>query len=468
MQNILLYKVHIKKRSFFKSFFLGLGLFVLTISLNAAESYCFRVYLNDKGVETKAVDAPEAFLSQEAIALRNKRFVDITVSDVPINRLVIDAVLSVGCRLVTQSKWMSTLVVECEDSLLIEKISILPMVDSVACVWYGTNRLNAGLCADDKILLEPSNEKLPDEYGYAEAQIEMLNGIPLHNLGRRGQGMRIAVIDAGFLNVDRIKAFAELQLLGTHNVVFPGSSVFCADDHGTKVLSCMAANLPGWMIGTAPEASYLLIKSEDSRTEFPIEEDYWAAAIEYADSVGVNVVTSSVGYAEFDTPEAVYSQDDLDGRTAFISQVAEKAVEKGILLFCSAGNEGNQSWGKITFPGDVSDIITVGAITSEKEHSNFSSTGFTTDNRIKPDVVALGSGVTVIGAEGQVQYAHGTSFSTPIVAGLGACLWQSLHWLTNREIIKLIQQTASQADRPDVEKGYGIPDIYKVYRKGLE
>ena len=468
MQNILLNKVHIKKRFSLKSFFFGIGLFVSTISLNAAESYCFRVYLNDKGVDTKAVDAPEAFLSQETIALRTKRLVDITVSDVPINPSVIEEVLATGCRLVTQSKWMATLVVECADSLLIEKISILPMVDSVACVWYGSDRLQADVCKDDKTLLEPSNEKLPDDYGYAEAQIAMLNGIQLHNLGRRGQGMRIAVIDAGFLHVDRIKAFAELQLLGTHNVVFPGSSVFCADDHGTKVLSCMAANQPGWMIGTAPEASYLLIKSEDMRTEFPIEEDFFAAAIEYADSVGVDVVTTSLGYAEFDISEAIYSHDDLDGETAFISLVAAKAAEKGILFFCSAGNEYSKSWEKITFPADVSDVLTIGSVTSEGERSNFSSTGFTADLRIKPDVVALGSGVTVINSEGKVQYSNGTSFSTPIIAGLGACLWQSLHWLSNREIVALIQQTASQADRPDVEKGYGIPDFYKAYRKGLE
>jgi len=275
------------------------------------------------------------------------------------------------------------------------------------------------------------------------------------------------VIDAGFLNVDRIQAFASMQLLGTHNVVFPGHSVFCGDDHGTKVLSCMAANLPGRMIGTAPEASYLLIKSEDIRTEFPIEEDYWAAALEYADSVGVDVVTTSLGYAKFDTPEAVYSLSDLDGQTAFCSQVAEKAAEKGILLFSSAGNEYTNDWGKITFPADAANVLTVGAITSEKERSNFSSTGFTADLRVKPDVVALGSGVTVIGSSGNVQYGNGTSFATPIVAGMGVCLWQSLPWLTNKEIIELIRQTASQSNRPDVEKGYGIPDMYKAYIKEL-
>jgi subtilisin family serine protease len=455
-------------RNYIKPFLLAAGLFVSTLALIADESYCFRVYLNDKGVVAKAVEAPEVFLSQETIERRNKRNVEITTSDVPINPSHIETILSVGCRLVTQSKWMTTVVVECEDSLCVEQIKALSVVDSVVCVWHGTDRLKTETsCTDNTVLQESMNEKRPDEYGYAEEQIEMLNGIQLHNMGRRGQGMRVAVIDAGFLNVDRIQAFATLQLLGTHNIVFPGNSVFCDDDHGTKVLSCLAADLSGWMIGTAPSASYLLIKSEDIRTEFSIEEDFFAAALEYADSMGVDVVTSSLGYATFDTPEIVYTHADLDGRTAFVSQVAEKAAEKGILLFCSAGNEANNAWGKRSFTSDAADVLTVGAETKEKERSNFSSTGFTADLRIKPDVVALGSGVTVIGANGNVQYTNGTSFSTPIVAGLGACLWQSLPWLTNREIIALIQQTASQANRPDVEKGYGIPDFYKAYRQGL-
>ena len=455
------------KRYDLKPFLFGISLLLSTISLNAGESYCFRVYLKDKGVAEKAVESPEIFLSQESIERRNKRNVEITLSDVPVNLSSIEMILAIGCRLVTQSKWMSTIVVECEDSLLVEHIKTLPAVDSVQCVWYGTDRLQADICSDNKSLLEPVDGKLSNEYGHAELQIEMLNGIRLHTMGRRGQGMRVAVIDAGFLNVDRISAFSSIQLLGTHNVVFPGHSVFCGDDHGSKVLSCLAANLPGWMIGTAPEASYLLIKSEDVRTEFPIEEDFWAAALEYADSVGVDIITTSLGYHLFDDAANDYKLSDLDGRTAFVTQVAEIAAEKGMLLFCSAGNEGSRSWGKITFPSDASNVLTVGAVTSENERSNFSSTGFTADLRVKPDVVALGSGVTVIGSGGNVQYANGTSFSTPIVAGLGVCLWQSLPWLTNKEIIELIQQTASQANRPDVEKGYGIPDIYKAYIKGL-
>ncbi|MDR2234433.1 MAG: S8 family serine peptidase [Tannerella sp.] len=442
--------------------------FRATAPADAGTSYCFRVYLKDKGLAANAVEIPEVFLSAESIARRNKRYIEVTESDVPIGQQYIDAIVSAGFQLVTQSKWMSTLVVECADSLLVEHLNGLPMVDSVACVWTGTNRINADVCTDDKTPLAPVLEKLTDEYGYSRQQIEMLNGIKLHDLGRRGQGMRVAVIDAGFRHVDRIKAFASLQLLGTQNIVFPGADVFCGSDHGTEVLSCLASNLPGWMIGTAPEASYLLIKSEDMRTEFPIEEDFWAAAIEYADSVGVDVVTTSVGYYSFDNPQADYSLTDLDGKTAFISRVASIAAEKGILIFCCAGNEGNLPWGKIAFPADVADVVTVGAVTQDLERCAFSSTGFTADLRVKPDVVALGQSVAVISAQGYVRRVNGTSYSTPIVAGLGICLWQSLHWLSNVEVIELIRQTSSQADRPDVEKGFGVPDFFKAYRKGLE
>lgn len=443
------------------------GFFYPSAQTWANETFCYRVYLKDKGVVERNMLDPDGIVSEEAFARRTKQGLELNTSDLPINPSYIASILSVGGKLVTQSKWMHTVVVENDDSLIVNRLKALPIVDSVRLVWKGFERLQQNACPEDESILTPSDEKQSGEYGYAFDQIDMLNGSHLHDAGRRGEGMRIAVIDAGFLNVNRISAFESLRLIGTHNVVFPGKDVFCDDDHGTKVLSCMAANLPGIMVGTAPEASYLLIKSEDTRSEYPIEEDFWAAALEYADSVGIDIITSSLGYFQFDTENVVYTPADLDGKTAFITQVAEKAAEKGLLLFCSAGNEGNHAWEKITFPSDAPNVLTVGAITIEKERSNFSSTGFTADYRVKPDVVALGTGVCVINGTGNVQHTNGTSFSTPIVAGLGACLWQALSWLTNKEMIRLIQQTASQPNQPDVEKGYGIPDMQKAYKKEM-
>ncbi len=437
------------------------------LPLAAEEGYAFRVYLKDKGNAGFSVDTPEDFLSDESVQRRKRRGIAITESDLPISQAYIDTIVSCGCRPLVKSRWLSTVVVACEDSASCNRLKALPMVDSVEWVWKG--ECITSIDNSDSIThLVPTNAPLKTRYGYAEEQIKMLNGIRLHDAGFRGKGMRIALIDAGFRNVDHIGVFDSLRIIGTHNVVCPGQSVYASDDHGTKVLSCMAANMPGVMVGTAPEAAYLLIKSEDSRSEFPIEEDYWVAAVEYADSVGVDVVSSSLGYFTFDAMELSHNHAELNGKTAIISRAANIAGQKGILLFSSAGNEGNGDWEKITFPADASDILTVGAVDEDKKKSLFSSVGPTEDGRVKPDVVAQGTGCCVISPEGEISYANGTSFATPTLAGLGVCLWQALPSLTNKEIIALIQQSSSKHSRPNAELGYGIPNIYKAYKKGKQ
>lgn len=446
----------------------GLAFLLSLISFDAGaeEMYRFRVYLKDKGMSDFSVDKPGDYLSEKAIARRLKRNIAVTESDLPIAPNYIDSLTVAGATPVVQSRWLATVVMESTDSLIAEKLTSLSIVDSVKWVWKG--KVSGGANGASDITIESRNQKdelLEEPYGYAYDQIKMLNGIKLHEKGYRGKGMSVAVIDAGFQNVDEIGAFKSLDIQGTRNFVTSDESVYVGDDHGTKVLSCMAANTSGLMIGTAPEASYWLIKSEDSRSEFPVEEDYWAAAVEFADSVGVDVISSSLGYFSYDVEGLGYCQAALDGNTALISRMARLASEKGILLFCSAGNEGNGSWEKITFPSDASGILTVGSITSDKKKSVFSSIGFTSDFRVKPDMVALGTGSCVIDPSGNIRYANGTSFATPILAGLGVCLWQALPWLDNYEIIDLLRESSSQYKRPDAELGYGIPDVYKAYKK---
>jgi len=439
--------------------------------LFAGETYCFRVYLTDKGHShsTDLLDKPGNYLSQKAIERRIKRNIELTTSDLPISPTYLETLVQQGGEVITQSKWLTTVVIASQDSLIAERMQQLSIVDSVKWVWKGEKNNPS----DDPVFLNrdtsqlnPQKETTNNLYGYAEPQVKMLNGKKLHKEGFTGKNLSIAVIDAGFTNADRISAFSSMHLAGTKNFVSPGECVFQGDDHGTKVLSCMAAYLPGVIVGTAPEASYWLLKSEDNRSEFPIEEDYWASAIEFADSVGVDIIASSLGYFNFDVEEMNYSTDLLDGKTAFISRAANMAAEKGILVVCSAGNEGNNSWEKITFPSDVAHILTIGAITEDKEKSSFSSTGFTADYRIKPDLVALGSSCAVIDWNGNLRYASGTSFAAPIIAGFAACLWEALPNLTNKELITLLQNTASQSRHPDAEKGFGIPNIYKAYKKG--
>ncbi|MCD8193574.1 MAG: S8 family serine peptidase [Tannerellaceae bacterium] len=445
----------------------GLCLLFCLFQAIASEQYCFRVYLKDKGPTPYSTDKPEEFLSAHTIEKRIKRNIPVTTSDLPIVTAYLDSLQQTGATVVTQSKWLATVVVSAGDSLVADKLQELSIVDSVKWIWKGNTYPNSFWEREEEPLC-PEVIPQTNEYGYGEAQIALLNGERLHTAGYKGKGMRIAVIDAGFMNVDRICAFSSTDLIGTKNIVTPERSVFTEDDHGTKVLACLAANLPYKLVGTAPGASYLLIKSEDSRSEYPIEEDYWAAAVEYADSVGVDLITSSLGYFAYDAGELSYEPSALDGNTAQITRAARMAAEKGILVFSSAGNEGNGKWGKITFPADAEKILTVGAVTEDKTKSLFSSVGFTADYRVKPDVVALGTNAWVIDRMGQLRQANGTSFATPTLAGLAACLWEALPWLENHEIISLIKESASQYNNPDAELGYGIPDMYKAYRKGIE
>jgi subtilisin family serine protease len=411
--------------------------------------------------------SPEEYLSHESVERRMLHEVFVDETDFPISQAYIDALTATGVSPVVQSKWMKTVVVESTDSTVVDRLMAIPFVDSVKCVRSGDAMPEIPPCPDNTSQFLSGDNVLESSYGHAEKQIDMLDGIRLHKAGYGGKGMRIAVIDAGFLNVDRIDAFAAIDLIGTHNMVSRHRQVFCEDNHGTKVLSCLAANLSGVMKGTAPDASYLLIKSEDTRGEFPIEEDFWAAAVEYADSVGVDVISSSLGYYRFDDIPDYYTRADINGKTAFSSRVAAIAVEKGMLLVLSAGNEGSSEWEKITFPSDVKDVLTVGSINSDKEKSDFSSTGMTADYRIKPDVVALGTDVCVINADGQTQHTQGTSFSAPIVAGLAACLWQAFPLKKNIELIEMIKKSSSQAKTPDARLGYGIPNFFNAYNNGF-
>ena len=295
----------------------------------------------------------------------------------------------------------------------------------------------------------------------------MLQGQRLHNIGLRGKGMTIAVLDGGFQNVNVIPAFMRGNIIGTKDFVYPNSPFFYQEtDHGTKVLSAMAANIPNVLIGTAPEARYWLLRCEDQQTEQPVEEDYWAMAAEFADSAGVDIISSSLGYNDYDDAPDYYHQRDLDGQTALISRTASMLAKKGIILVNSAVNSGMGPWKKISFPADANDILTVGAVNMVKKNAPFSGVGPTQDGRVKPDVMALGSPASLISGRGSIIRDMGTSFSTPLVAGLVACLWQALPEKTALEIIELVRQTGSNAKDPDNIFGYGIPNFWRAYMIG--
>ena len=448
-----------------KLFFLLLFILAAVGASARQDTLKYRISLKDKAATTYSLEHPEAFLSEKAIERRRKQNLPIDSTDLPVCRKYVDEIRRQGVKIVVTGKWENFVTVSCNDSALVERIAALPFVRETEKVWIAPGGDGPFMATERDSLINRPGVHPDSIYGLAVDQIRLSNGDKLHEEGFKGQGMTIAVIDAGFHNADKITAMQNIRILGTKDFVNPQSDIFAESSHGMAVLSCIAMNRPGVMTGTAPEASFWLLRSEDEYSEHLVEQDYWAAAVEYADSVGVDVVSSSLGYFSFDVEALNYHQDQLDGRTSLISRAAKMASSKGILLFSSAGNEGGGSWGKITFPADAPDILTVGAITDRKKKSNFSSVGFTADYRVKPDVVALGTGCCVIDPTGNIRYANGTSFATPILAGLGVCLWQAFPSLTNKDIISLLQRFGSKFEQPDAELGYGIPDVYKAYKQ---
>lgn len=443
-----------------------LGMLACTLLVPAQESYKFRVQLTDKNPTVYSLDRPEEFLSEKALQRRERQGFGVDSTDLPVCKEYIACLVQLGGKLVTSSKWNNTVVMEVPSEGIAQSFLDLPFVRAVKRVWVSPDTV---FPRTENRKKEVKNEwkKMDDYYGVSAQQVKIHHGDSLHQAGFRGQGMEIAVIDAGFYNADVIKYFKSVAVRGIRDFVNPESDIYGEHYHGLKVLSCMAANAPHVMVGTAPEAAYWLLRSEDNDTEQPVEEDYWAAAIEFADSVGVDVVNTSLGYYEFDDPLCNYTYRDLDGKTSLMSASASRAADKGILVVCSAGNSGIDRWKKITPPADAFNVLTVGAVDQFGLNADFSSVGNTTDGRVKPDVMAVGVRSSVSGEDGNVSYANGTSFASPTFCGLVTCLWQACPWLTVKQLIDVVRRSGDRADYPDNVYGYGIPDVWKAYKLAL-
>ena len=419
----------------------------------------YRISLKDKAATDYSLQKPEMYLSKKSIERRKRQGLEIDSTDLPVCKKYVDAIRKKGVHVLVTGKWDNFVTVSCNDSMLIAEIAGLPFVRSTERAWRGVAKRAS---ERDSLINKPL--RTDSLYGPAITQIKMSHADRLHEAGFKGQGMTIAVIDAGFHNVDKIEAMKNINILGTRDFVNPEADIYAESSHGMSVLSCMAMNQPNVMIGTAPEASYWLLRSEDEYSENLVEQDYWAAAIEFADSVGVDLVNTSLGYYSFDDPTKNYRYRDLNGHYALMSREAAKAADKGIVVVCSAGNSGSGSWKKITPPGDAENVITVGAVNKYGVLAPFSSVGNTADGRVKPDVVAVGLGSDVMGTDGNLRHANGTSFSSPIMCGMVACLWQACPELTAKEIIELVRRSGDRAVFPDNIYGYGIPDLWKAYQ----
>ena len=432
------------------------------------ESRFYWVSFSDKNDTLFSTENPEVFLSQKAIDRREKFDIAITKEDFPVNPFYLDTLKSLGAKVHHTSRWLNaaTILLPKKNKKVIADLSFVENIEYVGRVYPDKSvKIRQGNSFRDTL----ESEIVPEEYyGYASFQVKSIAIDSLHQMGFSGEGVTIAVLDGGFRQVDSIPFFDSLRVAGRlinhYDFVDGDHTVFESSSHGSQVLSTMAAKIPNVLVGTAPHANYLCLKTEDTRGEYRLEECNWVAAAEYADSIGADLINSSLGYSTFSDKSMNYSYDNLDGTTSISSQAGDIAFSKGMIVISSAGNEGASKWKYIGIPSDAKNVFTVGATNQKGERAGFSSIGPTPDGRIKPEIAAIGSWVAVTSTRSfRVNIGSGTSFSAPLIAGATACLWQAFPDKSNKEIIEAIKLSGSQSDAPDSELGYGVPSFIKAY-----
>ncbi len=428
---------------------------------NYAQTEHAWIYFTDKPNVEESISDPLSILSEKAVQRKARFNIPVDFRDVPVNENYINQIKDFDqVSVMAKSKWLNCVHVIGERSV----IENLEDLEFVASVEFARDELNRGQTISNQTKRKFGTTE-DFIYGYSTTQVSMLGTDMLHEQDFTGKNMTIAVMDAGFPNVDNLHVFERMRtnghLLGGYD--FTNRSENFSDpslnNHGTMVLSTMAGNAPGYLIGTAPDADYYLFCTEVAETETPVEESYWVEAAERADSLGVDIINTSLSYAQFDDPGYNYTFNDIDGKTSFVSKGANIATEKGILVCVSAGNSGeSETFPGVGVPADAN-VLTVGAVDPNRQYVSFSSIGPTADGRIKPDVMAQGFKVVVANDKDELREANGTSFSSPIMAGSIASFWQSVPEMNNIEIMNLVRSLSSNFENPNNKIGYGIPDF---------
>ncbi|MGV3697159.1 S8 family serine peptidase [Flavobacterium sp.] len=429
------------------------------------------VYFTNKPNAQSFFDNPLEMLSQRSLDRRTHQNIPLDIKDVPIHQPYIDQIIATGVQVKAKSKWFNALHVR-GSIAEIQNLSSLAFVDHIE---FANRALNAaGKSRSNKAknkLKTVSSGKVSKTfettavfpYGNSANQTQMLNAHLLHQQDFTGSGKIIAVMDAGFPNVDVLTPFQRLrdnnQILGGYNFVDRSTDFYTRSSHGTLVLSTMGGYVENQLVGTAPDAGYYLFITEDTNSENPVEESNWVEAAEVADSLGVDVITTSLGYFTYDNPNYSYTYDDLNGVTSYISRGSNIAFSRGMICVASAGNSGASADPYIGVPADALNSLAVGAVRADETYATFSSIGPSPDGRVKPDVMAQGQASVVSNTTGNIVTANGTSFSGPILAGALTSFWQAVPNLTNQQIVDFIRQSADRFANPTAQFGYGIPDF---------
>lgn len=411
------------------------------------------VFFTDKGPKvSERLAQPTTFLSEAALARRASQGIAVTAADLPVWPGYTAALRAEGWQVVATSRWLNAAVVRPAGGD-VQALLDLPIIRGGQLVrtWVKPSTLASWEGPHESAF----------SYGEAQHQNEMLHIQALHDQGYTGRGVRLAILDGGFTGVDQMAAFDSLRLEGrliaTRDFVDGDDEVFERSTHGTQVFSAMAANAPGKLVGTAPHISVILARTEEVRSETQQEEYNFLQAVEWADSLGVDIIHASLGYSTFDGGENSYTYADMDGGTAITTRAVDMAAARGIIVTVAAGNEGNGRWHYITAPCDADSVLCIGSVDRFGARSSFSSFGPTADGRIKPDVVAMGTRTAVLNPNDRVSYSNGTSVASPLIAGMVACLRQAHPDRSNMDIIQAVRLSGDQAGLPDTLYGYGIP-----------
>lgn len=444
------------------------------------------IQLKNKGGTTHSLSNPSTYLSAKAIERRTRQKLTLDSTDLPVSAAYLTAIRQVpNVTVLNVSKWLNQVLIATTDAAALTQINNLPFVKGTSpiAVQARPNDNNPVSSKFKEVItsLPPSeirngaygtsgSQGTPVlNYGNSFAQIHLHEGEYLHDLGFTGQGITIAILDAGFYGYKTNSAIDSVRLqnrvLGEWDYVMNETSVTEDHPHGLYCLSIIGANKPGQIIGSAPHAKFFLLRTEDAATEYPVEEQNWVVAAEFADSAGVDMITSSLGYADFDDPIFNHSYAQRNGNTAMITIGADLAVKKGIIVTNSAGNSGGQAGEAkyVSCPADGDSVFTVGATTVTGIMAGFSSWGPNGAGRTKPNIVSVGQGTVLANTAGNASAGNGTSFSNPLACGLIACLWQAFPEFTNMEITNAVQKSSSRYSSPDAQYGYGIPNFRLAY-----